>query len=446
LRRFAIAIKGSARLGWAVLAAAAIMAASGAANARAGTWIQVACVNPNGSAAPSEGWTTGSSGGGAPIASVQCGPGTPMSAELSSLAPAPAGAEAHLIYQPPAGSTLEGGTVTTTLEASGTGPSLNSSGYAGLYEPDFSSSFYQCATVYPCNGSADTFSGALALPSDRGGYLGVKAGCTSGNGTACNLNPQGGTYARAEIASAQLLLSNAVSPTGSGFQGSALQGRVRGTGHVVFTAAEPSGPGIYQVTVGLDGHAVFAATPNSNGGTCVPVGSGPGGALMFDYQQPCLTSEVVDVPVPTTGFPDGTHELTITVADAAGNTSTVLDQTITTSNPQTTPNPRGRGAIHARFVISWRWRGASTTLRSITVDHLPRAAGITVTCTGRRCPTLRIHHENAPRVGPLLRSLTGLRFHARQTLHISVTERHHHAEHIQLTFRNGHQPQARLVR
>ena len=97
---------------------------------------------------------------------------------------------------------------------------------------------------------------------------------------------------------------------------------------------------------------------------------------MFDYQQPCLTSEVVDVPVPTTGLPDGSHELAVTVTDAAGNSSTVLDQNITTSNPQTTPNPSGRRALHARFVISWRWTGTTTLLRSIRVTHLPRNASV----------------------------------------------------------------------
>ncbi len=72
-----------------------------------------------------------------------------------------------------------------------------------------------------------------------------------------------------------------------------------------------------------------------------------GTTLMFDFQQPCLTSEVVDVPVPTAGFQDGSHELAVTVVDAAGSASTVLDQTIHTFNPLLTPNPHGSHAIHA---------------------------------------------------------------------------------------------------
>jgi hypothetical protein len=68
---------------------ALVIPATATSTARAATWMQISCVNPNGSAAPSEGWSDGSSGSGAPITSTQCGPGTPMQAELSDLAPAP---------------------------------------------------------------------------------------------------------------------------------------------------------------------------------------------------------------------------------------------------------------------------------------------------------------------------------------------------------------------
>jgi len=59
------------------------------------------------------------------------------------------------------------------------------------------------------------------------------------------------------------------------------------------------------------------------------------GALMFDWQQPCLQTETVDIPVDTTALTDGQHELKVIVTDAAQNSSTVLDQTITTLNRTT---------------------------------------------------------------------------------------------------------------
>jgi hypothetical protein len=43
----------------------------------------------------------------------------------------------------------------------------------------------------------------------------------------------------------------------------------------------------------------------------------------------------VDIPVDTTTLADGTHELKVIVTDAAQNSSTVLDETITTLNSTT---------------------------------------------------------------------------------------------------------------
>ena len=170
-------------------------------------------------------------------------------------------------------------------------------------------------------------------------------------------------------------LSNNAVPAASGFSGTALEAGVRGTGNLLFTATDTGGPGVYAVTASIDWTAVWSGTPTANGGTCVAVGS-DSGALMFDEQQPCPAAEAVSIPIATAGLPDGRHVLAVSVSDAAGNTSPVLDQTVSTSNPQTTPNPSSRRALHARFVISWHWDGASTLLRSIRVTQLlARRAG-----------------------------------------------------------------------
>src|SRR5580704_3605012 len=65
-----------------------------AAPAFAGTWVQVSCVNPDNSAAPSEGWTgyTGGGTGDGSTNSTQCAPGSPMFAILSTTVAAPVGA------------------------------------------------------------------------------------------------------------------------------------------------------------------------------------------------------------------------------------------------------------------------------------------------------------------------------------------------------------------
>lgn len=420
--------------------------------ARAGDWMQVSCVNPNGSAAGYEGWSgmASNTGYGANNSAV-CSPGSPMQAILSSAVAEPVGAQEVLQYQPPAGSTLIGGTVDVSLSADGGG--YNASGDTALYEPHFaydgSDVFFQCAWgLAACNAGTNDYTGALALPAGRGGDFFAAASCGGNAGYSCNSHPNAanGSWAETEVFWAHFLLSSTAAPQGAGFSGSALQNAVRGTGHLVFTASDPGGPGVYTVTTALDGHPVWAATPSANGGACVPVGSDPStGALMFDSQQPCPPTEVVDAPVPTAGLPDGRHELSVSITDAAGNTSTVLDQEITTSNPQTTPAPKGRGALRARFVISWSWSGATTRLRRVTVSRLPRAAGVTVTCSGKACPKLKPRHVNAPRVKTLLRALNGRRFRAGDILHLTVSERHHRPERITLTFRAGTEPLARLL-
>ena len=194
-------------------------------------------------------------------------------------------------------------------------------------------------------------------------------------GGNCDTGGSNGAYAWVQISSARLLLQNTATPLAAGFGGSALQRGVRGTGQLTFTASEANGPGIAAVTVAIDGHPVYSGSPGSNGGACVPVGTDPAsGALMFDSEQPCPTTEAVDVPVPTAGLADGAHQLAVSVADAAQNSATVLDTVIHTSNPELTPAAR-RG-LRTQFRISWRWLGRRTTLRSLAVRRLPGNARV----------------------------------------------------------------------
>jgi hypothetical protein len=419
--------------------------------ARAGDWMQVSCVNPDGSAAPYGGWSsTGSGAGYGSNNAAVCTPGSPMTAILSTDAAVGFGAEEVLQYTPPPGSTLTGGTVDVSLRADGGG--YNASGVAALYEPAFaydgSDVFFQCAWgLSPCENGTNDYSGELNLPADRGGDFYAAATCGGDPGETCNEDGSNGAWAEAQVTWAHLLLNSAATPQATDFSGSALQPGARGTAHLVLTATDPGGPGIYTVSTAIDGTTVWSGTPNTNGGECVPVGTDPAsGALMFDYQQPCPATDVVDVPVPTIGFSDGSHELTVTVTDAAQNSSVVLDQTITTSNPQVTPAGGGRGGIRAEFVISWTWSGRHTRLRSISVRHLPANARLAVSCAGAGCPRVRIRSEPARHAGRLLRGLAERRLTEGDRLELTVTAPHRRAERIQLQIRDNRAPVARLLR
>jgi hypothetical protein len=309
-----------------------------ASAAYAGDWIQVSCMNPNGSAASSEGWSSFSTGGPGygSNSGTNCSPSAPMYAILSSVDGASVGSGENLQYSPPAGSTLAGGSVDVSLSADGSG--YNASGTAVLYSPAFayngSNVFFQCAAgLLPCFDGTNDFSGTITLPSNRGGGLFIGAGCGGNPGATCDVGGTDGTWAFADLFSADLLLNNTSSPTASGFTGTLLSPGAHGTASLTFTAGDPSGPGVYKVIVSIDGKSAYDATPNTNGGDCASAGTDSGsGAWMFDWQQPCLQTETVDVPINTTAFADGEHELTVQVEDAAQNTSTVLDQEITTAN------------------------------------------------------------------------------------------------------------------
>lgn len=421
--------------------------------------MQVSCVNPDGSAASNDGWSTfanaqspGSS------ESTQCGPGAPMLALVSDATAVPGSTVVGLQYTAPSGSVLSGGTVNVNLDADGTGITNGgfngAEGQAGVEGPalgfDASNVIFQCVdgnpqAFAPCQNGSDDFAGPVSIPN-RGGGVFLDAACGGVSNATCNSGGKDGAWAQAKLIWSHLLLTNDSTPQGSSFSGSALQPRARGTAHVVFTATDPGGPGVYLVTAGIDGRAVYIGTPDTNGGRCVAVGTDPTtGARMFDYAQPCRTTEVVDIPIPTAGLADGAHEMTMAVTDAAGNSSTVFDQTITTSNPQTTPKPSGPGSLRAQFVITWRWVRATTTVRKIHVRDLPGNARVTTRCVGRHCPRLRATARGIRRVDAMLRTLVGRRLRAGQSLRITVTAPQRKPERIALVIRNNRKPLAKLL-
>jgi hypothetical protein len=438
----------------ALIAALGLLTLAVAApSARAGMWMQVSCVNPNGSAAPSEGWTGGPVGtpdGGA-YAAANCSAASPMASGLESIDPAPVGDTQELTYTPPAGSTLAGGVMQVHAFSGGyhlTNSEPSAEASVTFNEPTmaFGDNFFACVAYFVnCHtgsGSPVDYTGPVTLPANRGGSLYAVISCGGTAGQSCDTNADYGSWALAQIDSADLLLSNSGSPTGTGFSGSALQSPIRGMAHLVFIAGELAGPGVYEMTAAIDGHQVWSGAPNANGGRCVPVGTDAAtGALMFDWAQPCPTSETVDALIPTAGLPDGSHRLSVTVTDAAMNTATVFDQNIVTSNPQQTPLPRG--GIRARFVISWSWRGRVTTLRSIAARHVPPRAHIVVRCLGPRCPRLASGTVTESR---LHKRLSGRRFFVGDRLVISVEAPRRRPERIEVTIRNNRIPRAVLVR
>jgi hypothetical protein len=437
------------------LALAAVLAPA----ARAGQWMQVSCTNPNGSSSNGQGWSSTSAGsvGAGSTASANCSSTQPMFAQLAGANAS--GNSENLIYAPPAGSSIAGGAISATI--SGDGGQNGAPGDAVIYSPQevyaAGDVLVQCSWgSQTANAPCGPVTGTYGLPANGGAtaQIFVDAGCADTGGTC----PAGadGYVAQASVSAADILLSNNAVPAGSGFTGTAL-GTVTGTGNLLFTATDPSGPGVYNVTVQLDGTTVYSATPNTNGGACEPVGTdSASGALQFDASQPCPTTAAVNAPVPTTGVANGTHTLIASVTDAAGNAATVLDQTITVDNPTsttpttpTTPTSTTKlRRLRDKVVFRWDFRHTRTRLESVTLAHkakLPGAARVSVSCVPvKDCPTFTPASAGVTRVTHLFATLKGKRFRKGTVFQLMITAPHRTAERLVWTIRGRRSPSGRL--
>jgi hypothetical protein len=324
------------------------------APARAGEWMQALCQNPDGSVAPEQGlvfsfvnaspnnggWSEENCPGGLDQNSWPFGFGAYVMAYTSTGIPASATAT----YTAPAGSSIVGGSVTgLTIAQYGTGlEDIDAWISTPADSPDAADAALTCqgpgapgfiGSTASCEwgASGSRTLNSVPIPDNNGSALYFTAGCSVANTDPC---PATGIDAFVFWDWVDVLLGDNTPPTATGFAGSLVAGgQVHGTANLTFTAIDPSGPGIYNVAVQIDGQTVYSGNPSTNGGECDPVGIDPtSGAMMFDDQQPCPTSEQLDVPVDTTQLADGLHDLHVTVEDAAENVATVLDQPFTTQN------------------------------------------------------------------------------------------------------------------
>ncbi len=310
--------------------AGATIVAPGIANA--GSIAVVSCRLPNGGPAPTEGWTGGWSGYAFPFAgdSNTCsGSGGSLSSYVGDQIEQPGSSGPFWEYAPPTGFTLTGGQITASFDI----PGSNVNPYTGataLAGPKLAFDSADIIGGLP-GGTVGTQESTYSLTGHTGGHLWMYAFCEP-PGSPC---PTGYSrqwfWALGSIEQAVLVLSNNEHPSASGFSGGiTATGPVAGTQNLVFQAAD-AGSGVYEVKAKLGSQVVYAGTPNTNSGECVPVGT-YGSSREFVSASPCQTSESVTIPVETASVADGQHELTINVIDAAGNETTVYSRIIETHN------------------------------------------------------------------------------------------------------------------
>jgi hypothetical protein len=425
----------AAGLAVAVLLLIAGALAGPAALAHAGTWTLVSCTQPDGAPAPTDGWSPGVwAGNPIPGGGVVngCAAAGSLTAVSSAAAPVASFTGPEWVFTAPAGATIAGGSITGSFTAP--------EGQAWIATPspafDAADEIAGCPAGGPC-GVAGVLAGTFPITHLGGTRIYAPALCSQPSAAAC---PVGAVNnAEVDIHAADIELAVTTTPRATDYGGSLLEPRATGDAELRFTATDPqhgggSGPGVYSITVEIDGRTVYTGVPDTDHGTCAPLGVDPAtGGLEFDDSQPCATNARISVPIDTTTLGDGPHALTVTVSDAAGDHSTVLSRTITTFNPELTPLPRD-GEGMTQLLAGWSWSGPRTTLRTVAARGLPPTGGVAVRCLGHHCPPLPPGAVTVAAVGRLWAALKTAAFAPGQRLQITVIRpnRRHHRHHRSL--------------
>jgi hypothetical protein len=259
--------------------------------------------------------------------------------------------------------------------------------------------FEECVYVQ-CHSKGEVAEGAhdvnrVTVPSKNlGSQLFLSVSCGAGmEGSECgNGFSDANNYAAAlYLYAADLTLEQTAGPTISSVGGELPSApTVTGTSDITFTASDP-GAGVYDATFTVDGKVVQRTVLDEAAGRCRNVGQTSDGLPAFLYVRPCPASASADIGFDSSGLSAGAHHLIVAVDDAAGNSATVLDRTITVPTaptPSSAPSagggtagsvlpgtPNGLGASPSA-VMAARWQ-------STTKTRLVMPFGRSETLTGR---------------------------------------------------------------
>ena len=142
-----------------------------------------------------------------------------------------------------------------------------------------------------------------------------------------------GCYGYERLYSDDIVLEQATGPTAVATAGSLTTATtLRGVVDVSITASDPTS-GVFQAILQVDGKVFDKQVIDANGGRCNQYGQEPDGSYIFLYTQPCPQAvSNVDVPFDTSNIPEGPHQISVLVSDAAGNMTTILTRSVTIEN------------------------------------------------------------------------------------------------------------------
>ncbi len=314
------------------------------APALAGSYDVYSCTQPNGAAAPIDGWSPFTNSA-LMVAEDTCSQADGyMIAGMIGYTEVPAGAEAGWTFAPPAGTKIKEASINWYYNNS----DWQDTGYATAFESieaPYRGSYPPIATCVHsapccCNGYHSRVSPESAVKVPESALEPAKgfpeasvtmiAGCETTLPGGYHCDGASLKYAAVALMSmATITLEDNSPPTVSIVGGSLTSGNeLEGTQTLALTASD-KGSGIYQAILEVDGKQVQATTIDNNGGRCENVGQTTDGRPAFLYVVPCAL-EINDqyVSFNLAGIPDGPHTLAVVVTDAAGNRTTAFSRQV----------------------------------------------------------------------------------------------------------------------
>lgn len=330
-----------------ILALACIPVAAG--RAWAGEYHVYSCRMPNEQPAPADGWVGSTSVSSATVV-VQntCASGGALTAALANGVKHEVGTSAMWAFSAPAGQAVIGATLWRAGVVEG-GAAQNATYDFQIAAPTQTEAFSECVYISKCSGEVGESGKPISLANEvpvpsrnLGPHIYLIAACGGLPEYRCPESKATNGYATVVyLYAADTLLEQTAQPTvtpGSVGGELATASTVSGTASVTFEARD-AGAGVYQAVVSVDEKAIGATVLDSNGGHCANVGQTTDGLPAFLYLQPCAPAVSADVPLDTTSLSDGVHHLVISVTDAAGDSTVVLDRKIDVANKTSAPQP-----------------------------------------------------------------------------------------------------------
>jgi hypothetical protein len=343
----------------AVLAALGGPAVLAATPAQAGTYDVWSCRTPTGTPAATTGWAPGRNGADIDRLADGCATGGPLVAGLTAALTHTQGT-ASQVFQAPEGATIVGYELWRSLSASGL---LGLSGY----QASISTS---AGTVETCDGgllgcgigsAGDPLGGGNRITASNVSLSRVQltAACAR---AACA--SAGTAAAEARLHRAKLILREDVAPAVTAAGGSLQSGVTLNAPASLALQVADGGAGVALAGLNVDGSPVAVQTA-------------PGCAQPFTAPQPCPRTARFDFTLDPATLAAGAHQVSVSVADAAGNITTHGPLTVT--KPGATDGGTTAGApvidVQAQAVAGGRQRltgtvrtAAGTPLADATVE------------------------------------------------------------------------------